>query len=232
MADDTELKLKRLGTVIKSGQAPGFKSWTPPEVTGRSVNKDIIDAKEASAQATSGQASTVTAKSLEEITRQAYEEGFTQGKENGHKEGLAIEQEKASQLDHVIQALKSKSEQFDELITQQLVEMTISIARHVIRRELSTNPEEIVAVIREAMALMPDSVANLTIKLHPEDAALVRDIYDLNGESTMSWKIFEDPGIQRGGCILTSDTAEINAELDKRIQMIVTQLLGGVRSDD
>jgi flagellar assembly protein FliH len=223
--------LKRLSAFISGEQADAFKSWQPPEMVGKSVNKDIVDPRQAKAAEPSAN-TTVTAQSLEQITKQAYEEGFAKGQTDGREAGLQVFKEKVLQVDAVINALRAKSEQFDEQVTQQLLEMTISIAKQIIRRELTTHPDEIMAVIQEAIALMPDHSANLTLKLHPEDALLVKEIYDMQDSSNLSWKLFEDPAIQRGGCILTSDTSEINAELDKRIQTLVTQLIGGDRNDD
>lgn len=218
---------ERLGSVLKGEKTTAYQSWQAPEVKGRSVNKDIVDAREAAENSEK-----VTAKSLEEITKQAYEEGFEKGKQAGHQAGLAIERERIQQLEALLQALRGKSESFDEQVTLQLVDLTIRIAKQIIRRELTINPDEIIAVIREAIGLIPDYAGQLTLKLHPEDAALFREIYELDKDTELSWKIFEDPSIQRGGCIISSETSEINAELDKRIQAIVSQLLGGERNDD
>ncbi len=88
------------------------------------------------------------------------------------------------------------------------------------------------AVVREAIACLPASSEKLIMKLHPDDAALVREIYNLDEEHDRTWKIFEDPGLQRGGCIINSESSIVNADLDTRIATIVSQLLGGERSDD
>ena len=85
------------------------------------------------------------------------------------------------------------------------------------------------AVIRDAIACLPSAKDKIILKLHPEDALLVRETYQLDNDSERMWNIFEDPGMQRGGCIISTDTSTVNADLDKRISTIVTQLLGDER---
>ena len=228
-------KTQKVSSIIRREQAGAFNSWKAPEVTGQAINKDNVDAR----SSISGSSSEgldidgpVTAQSLEEITKQAYDEGLQQGIEEGRKEGLRQQQEKIQTLSSINESVRKKSTEFDQVITEQLLDITIAIAKQIIRRELTTTPEEVMGVIREAIALMPDQSSNIILKLHPEDAILVREIYDVSSDSDLSWKIFEDPGIHRGGCILSSDSSEINAELNQRIQVIVNNLLGGERSSD
>ena len=203
----------------------------PPEVTGQSVNSDQIDARK-SARGSSTVKTPVTAQELEEIRKAAYQEGLSQGLEEGRKEAQNEQQSIANQLNTILNQCQQLASNFDEKVCEDLVTMTISIAKQVIRRELSIDPEQIMAVIREAINCLPSSTEKLILKLHPEDAVLVREIYQLDGELERTWKIFEDPGMQRGGCIINSESSVVNADLDNRIATIVSQLLGGERSDD
>jgi len=59
-------------------------------------------------------------------------------------------------------------------VQRQLVWLAGGIARHIVRRELKTQPDEIVAVIRETVALLPMTARDIRVHLNPEDAKLVR----------------------------------------------------------
>ena len=226
MNDERQDKTTFSTSLIRDDKAKAYNSWLPPEMTGQAINRDVVDLRSQLAR------EPATAQTVEEIHQQAYDEGYAKGLETGKQEGMATLRAQIQGIHELQQAITAHATEFDQVVTDQLVQLTVAIAKQIIRRELTTNPDEIMAVVQEAMSLMPNQTDQITLKLHPDDAKLVRDIYDMQNASDISWTIFEDPTIQRGGCIITSDFAELNAELDKRIKSIVQQLLGGERSDD
>ena len=224
----TEEQLKRrLSSVIKGKEAEQFSSWQPPAMVGKTINKDTVSPGEASAAA-----SPMTAQSLEVITKQAYDEGYAKGIKAGTDEGLRQQQEKITQLEAVINALQAKSEQFDEQITNQLVELTTTIAKQVIRKELTLSSDAILTLVQEVLTMMPTGPEKMVLKLNPADAQLVNDVYRMDESAEHGWTLIEDATIQQGGCILSSDTSVINAELEHRIDSVLKQLLGPAKDDD
>lgn len=218
-------------TILAADTTHGFNLWTPPEVSGKSINAEQIDALHSQQNSTAVN-TPVTAQKLEQIRSAAYQEGFAKGRIDGEAEIRKQQQSRLDSMDNILNQCQQQAGNFDQQLCEQLVTMTIAIAKQVIRRELSIEPEQIMAVIREAINLLPSSSEKLLLKLHPDDAVLVRDIYNLDDEPDRTWKIFEDPGMQRGGCIVNSETSVVNADLDHRIATIVSQLIGGERSDD
>ncbi len=217
--------------LLSDKEKSGFDIWSPPEVIGQTINADQIDARK-SVSPSSTETGPVTAQSLEEIRKAAYIEGLEKGKSEGNKQALKKQKQITNQLGDILQSCHQQASAFDQEICEQLIAITISVAKQVIRRELNTDPEQIMAVIREAISCLPASSEKLLLKLHPDDATLVREIYHLDEEPDRTWKIFEDPGLQRGGCIINTESSLVNADLDARIATIVSQLLGGERSDD
>lgn len=172
---------------------------------------------------------------LEEVERRAYEEAF----EKGRAEGLAAaEQEMRPQLqqlqaridrfDAIIGTLAQPLHQLDVEVEDQLVQLALTVARHLVRRELRIEPAQVIAVIRETVALLPASARDVRVHLHPEDAAVVRErLATPTGERV--WTIAEDPVMSRGGCRVTTETAHIDARLETRIGSVVSALLGDER---
>ena len=81
------------------------------------------------------------------------------------------------------------------------------LARQIVRRELKTDPTQIIGIIREAIAALPVAAREVRVHLHPEDAAVVRENLAPT-ESERAWMIVEDPVMARGGCqVNTSDLA-------------------------
>jgi flagellar assembly protein FliH len=172
---------------------------------------------------------------LEEVERRAYEEAF----EKGRAEGLAAaEKEMRPQLqelqarierfDGIVGMLAQPLQQLDAEVEDQLVQLALTVARHLVRRELRIDPAQVIAVIRETVALLPASARDVRVHLHPEDAAVVREkLATPTGERV--WTIVEDPVMSRGGCRVSTETAQIDARLETRIGSVVSALLGDER---
>jgi flagellar assembly protein FliH len=65
--------------------------------------------------------------------------------------------------------------------------------------------------------------------MNPEDAAVVREFL-ATPSSDRAWSIVEDPSLQRGGCIVRTDTSQLDARLDSRLNAIVSAALGDERA--
>lgn len=176
-----------------------------------------------------------TVQELEDVERRAYEEAYAKGR----AEGLAsVEREMRPQLqqlqarierlDAVINTLARPLQELDAEVEDQLVQLALTVARHLVRRELRIDPSQVIAIIRETVALLPASARDVRVHLHPEDAAVVREkLATPTGERV--WTIVEDPVMGRGGCRVTTDTAQIDARLETRIGTVVSALLGEER---
>jgi flagellar assembly protein FliH len=119
----------------------------------------------------------------------------------------------------------------DTEVQRQLVLLAGAIARHIVRRELQTQPDEIVAVIRETVALLPMTARDIRVHLNPEDAKLVRSRV-VEAGSDRSWNIAEDPLISRGGCRVSSENSTIDATLEQRLGAVIASALGDSRTAD
>jgi flagellar assembly protein FliH len=180
-----------------------------------------------------------TAADLEQIQKQAYEEGYEQGKkegfEFGHKEGLEqTKQELQSYANHMQQLLSSFEtplRDLDNQVERELLSLVIAIVKQLVRREVKSDPNLIIGVVREALSILPVNSRNVRLMVHPEDAELIREIYAL-GDSELGWSLVEDPVINRGGCKVVTETSQIDATLDSRLASLIAPLLAGARSID
>jgi flagellar assembly protein FliH len=189
----------------------------------------------------------LTAQEIEAMQRQAYEEaaqqGRAEGREQGHREGYeegrrlgyAEGQEEVKTLSGVLEALMVALNEplleVDEQVEHELVALAVALARQLIRRELRTDPGQIIAVVREALAILPSNARRVSLHLHPDDAELVRAALSLD-EGGQRWKIIEDPLLTRGGCRVTSETSAVDASVEKRLAAVIAKAFGGERGGD
>lgn len=157
-----------------------------------------------------------TASQIDEMHRQARDEGF----QTGYAEGVS----KASQENQRLAALiESLTQQVDEQIARELLDLSLDIARQMLHQALKVNPELMLGVVNEAIGTLPHFNQGAHMVLHPEDAALVRERM---GEQLThaGWKIFEDARIERGGARFETANSQIDASLETRWKRIVAAL--------
>jgi flagellar assembly protein FliH len=107
----------------------------------------------------------------------------------------------------------------------------MALARQIVRRELKTDPTQIIGIIREAIAALPVAARDVRVHLHPEDAAVVRENLSPT-ENESAWTLVEDPVMARGGCQVTTASSRIDARLETRLTSILSELLGTERVGD
>ena len=153
-----------------------------------------------------------TAAQLEEIQRQAHEEGY----QAGYSEG-------AQRITVLLNALEQALQQSDQDIAQDLLNLSLEVARKMLQQTLKTKPEILLNIIKEAIGSLPHLNQSAHLLLHPDDAAIVRaslgEKLDHNG-----WKIFEDPKITRGGARIETAHSQIDATVENRWQRIVAAI--------
>ncbi|HEX7116925.1 MAG TPA: flagellar assembly protein FliH [Steroidobacter sp.] len=195
--------------------------WDLPSVSG-----NVVQARRAGK----------TVSELEELERRAYEEAFQKGREEGLAAARAESQQlleklgkQVARLAGICDSLAQPLAELDSEVEEQLVQLAITIARQLVRRELRVDPSQVIAIIRETVALLPAAARDVRVHLHPEDAAVVREKLAAPGIDR-AWTIVEDPVMSRGGCRVTTDTAQVDARLETRMNAVIATLLGDERA--
>ena len=203
--------------VLDSGDLTAYERWELPLVNGKVVS------------------SVATAKELESIQKQAYDEGFALGQKEGFEQKKQELEIQITSLRSIIELLSEPLKELDNEIVNQLSHLSMTVAKQVVRRELHTDEGEIVAIVREAMNALPASSRKIILNIHPDDADLIRKAFSLGDEDDSDeqrWKVVEDPMISRGGCIISSENSRIDATVEARLNRIISTLLGGERESD
>ena len=170
-----------------------------------------------------------TAGGLADLQAEAYKEAFEQGLAEGREAGKIEVRAQVERLAGMFYDLAKPFEVLDEEVERELLALAMALARQIVRRELKTDPTQIIGIIRDAIAALPVAAREVRVHLHPEDAAVVRQ-HLAPTESERAWAIVEDPVMARGGCQVVTATSRIDARLEVRIGAIVSDLLGTERA--
>jgi flagellar assembly protein FliH len=198
-----------------------LERWAPPSVHG-----PIAKPREMVALSDLGRKEKVT---LEEHYARARATGVAEGRAEFEARTAELNS-RIVRLDGILGMLAKPLADMDAQVEKQLVTLSLSVAKHLIRRELRIEPTQVIAIIRETVALLPAAARDIRVHLHPEDAALVNErLAKPHAES--AWTIIEDPVMGRGGCRVTTDTAHIDARLETRLGAVISQVLGSDREE-
>ncbi|MEO8003670.1 MAG: flagellar assembly protein FliH [Betaproteobacteria bacterium] len=159
--------------------------------------------------------SLTTAAQVEKIHLEGYQAGLTEGRQHAKAE--------AANFTALAVALAREVGELDQAIGQQVLDVALEVARQMLRTVLATRHELVLPVVQEAIRSLPVLGEDRRLRLHPQDATLVRE---LAGEAlrASAWNIVEDPTIARGGCVVSSSHGEVDATLDARWRRIVGAL--------
>ena len=164
--------------------------------------------------------------------KQGYDEGYKEGYQLGLAEGQEVIREKAIQFTSIISTLAAPLNDLDNDVEEELVVLAMTVARHLLRRELRSDPTHVIAAVREAVEILPISAQSIRVFLHPEDAVIVREALSVGNEDEQRWKITEDPMLTRGGCHVETESSRIDASVETRLNAVISQVLGGERGHD
>lgn len=134
-------------------------------------------------------------------------------------------------LDNAMHKLARPFEELDESVEQQLAQLAMLVARQLVRRELKADPAQVIGVVREALAALPVGARDVRLAVNPEDAVMIREVLSLH-ESDHAIGLVEDPVQSRGGCRIVTDTSQIDATVESRLNAVIANTLGGLRSSD
>jgi len=153
---------------------------------------------------------------LSGIEREAWEKGYAEGRDAAVAAVRKEQQASQVELDRRVQNLAS---------------ILDFMAKPIAALDAEVQRDEIVAVIRETVALLPMTARDIRVHLNPEDAKLVRSRM-VEAGSDRSWNIAEDPLVSRGGCRVSSENSTIDATLEQRLGAAIAGALGDTRVSD
>jgi flagellar assembly protein FliH len=175
----------------------------------------------------------VSEKEKVEAERAHFAKGYEDGLAAGRREieaQLTKLRSRMTQLDAIMGSLARPFEELDKEVEEQLTLLALTVGKQMVRRELRTDPAQVIGVIRECVGRLPAAARDVRVKLHPQDAAVVRELLTTTPGTERAWNIVEDPALARGGCVVVSETSQIDARLETRLNAVVVAAFGDERA--
>jgi flagellar assembly protein FliH len=161
---------------------------------------------------------------LASLEREAFAKGYAAGERAGVEAGA---KRADAMLRRVAQTLEDLARLRKTMIREterQMVQLALTLARRVVTRELSLEPDLVAAMAHVALERLGET-APATIRLNPDDyASLVAHRGDRWEGAQVT--VVPDPAVARGGCLVESDFGLVDASLDAQFDELSRTLLG------
>ncbi|MDY6972438.1 MAG: FliH/SctL family protein [Thermodesulfobacteriota bacterium] len=157
-----------------------------------------------------------------EIEEQAYVKGFTKGEKAGMESGNKKAEPVLNNFYQAVLELEKVNKEIHMNAERESVELALAIAKKVVCHEISTNKEVVINIVKEALKRVMDD-DKIRIRISPSDVQFVKnarmqfsDLVDNIEEVTFE----EDERILAGGCVIETNSGNIDARIDKKLQAV------------
>jgi flagellar assembly protein FliH len=207
-----------------SGVSAGISAWEMPdfdepeaeqEAKPRDPQAEALDrARQVAEQAgfAAGQA-------------QGEQAGFAAGHAEGHAQGLAAALAEQTQIQlrfqGWLQSLTQPLADLDAEVSLQLARLAAQMARAIIYRELTIEPEHLEVVARTAIETLPVAARAVTLVCHPDDAEALQAAIDqdqVQSQHVQTITVRRDAGVTPGGLQVESNTVGVESLVDATLE--------------
>jgi len=205
---------------IPREELSSFASWNPGTLSGGEAADSGVRRPEAEPEKP-------PAEDPAQLLRAARQSGYQDGYRDGLTALEGFKQSFAAQITAQVGLLtQSYGHQLDALQQDMARALAVSathLARQIVRSELQSRPELVAGVAQEALDTLLMSARQITVRVHPDDHALVAqgcaDVLASRGA-----RLLADGAIARGGCLVDSDIGVIDASVAARWKRAVASL--------
>ena len=170
------------------------------------------------------------------LTEERLREEFERGRVQGLTEAAAAIGEReetartasARRLDTLLESMAKETARFASDLEREVYRFAVAVAERIVKREITLDESVVMRQMREAIRRIV-GVETITVRVHPEDEALVRSQRSAmlsSSDSVREIVIEGDESIERGGCILESATGNVDARIGSQLRQIETALFG------
>lgn len=217
-----------MSKVIPKEQLTAYQRWelaafddgfTPMSLPPRGAAATEPAPSQEPPPATEPQVVLPTAEDIERLHQEAWQEGYQLGEAEGRKAGLAAGQETTERYHRDLQALADTLAggqlRQDQEVAREVLELSLVMARQILRSALQIKPELILDAIREALKTLPTLNGHHKIITHPDSAKIVHD-WLAHEHGHLSWKVVEDTEMEPGDFRFESAYSELDGTIRAR----------------
>ncbi|MDE6138956.1 MAG: flagellar assembly protein FliH, partial [Candidatus Gastranaerophilales bacterium] len=141
----------------------------------------------------------------------------------GYQEGLQAAKEDLERVKESLEAFFNAKQEIYDNIAPDILEISLDIAKKIIKKETIENPEVILNNIKEIMKGLSKEEAKITLRVNPSQAVMLKnDVPEVADSLGLEAKIIivADETITEGGCLVTTTNGVIDATIESQLAII------------
>ena len=165
-------------------------------------------------------------KKAAQIERQAYEQGYAQGENDGLERGQKKLEIVIRQMGSLLREIETRKEELFQTFEQEMVDLAFSLIKKVLRRESRLTEGVVKDTLRAAFNQVEEN-RRVVLHLNPGDYKyLLRNPDQLPFvlQDRARIKIIEDGTVTSGGCLLETEYGVIDATIEGQFDQIVERI--------
>ena len=157
----------------------------------------------------------------ETIKQSAFEEGYRKGLEQANTDLVNFRNN--------LSAFMGAPKEVFEYIAPDILEISVDIAKKIIKKEVESDPQIIVDTIIDVLKTVSKNEPKINIRVRPQSVAFIKDTlpnitYQYGIDAKIN--IIADPSIEEGGCVFQTNNGIVDASIDTQLEIIKKVLEG------
>ena len=161
----------------------------------------------------------------ERRAKEAWQAGYAEGAASGRREAEAKAAAAVEQLGQAIREIQALRPRLRREAGEDLLRLSLAIARRILHRELALDPEALLGIIHAAFTRIDDK-ENVKVRIHPSHAAALQAYVARSG---LRVEVQADAGLAPGGLVFETARGDLDASIDTQLREIGRGLADHVR---
>lgn len=141
----------------------------------------------------------------------------------GYKAGIEQAKDDIQQMKSAVEGFLSAKQEVFEYIAPDILEISIDVAKKIVKHEIEQNPESILDTILDVLKTISRDEAKISLKVNPSQLGLAKAnmpeiISSLGLETKIN--IIADDTIEIGGCVVLTSNGIVDATIDTQLEII------------
>lgn len=148
----------------------------------------------------------------------ARQEGFEQGLQQGREQNASEVKNASARLAQLLQELVGLKQKMRRDVEVEAVKLSLAIARRILYRELTTDPDSIRGIVHAALEKLGRRDI-VRVRVYPGAAQTVQTCLEEAGNSA-AINVIADRSLLPGGLVFETAMGELDASIDTQLQEI------------
>jgi flagellar assembly protein FliH len=151
--------------------------------------------------------------------QKAYEKGLLEGEVRARAGFETNLSDLRAALSDSLREFAAQRESYFQRVESEVVQLALSIARKILRREAQVDPMLLTGIVRVALDSLNEG-AHVRLRANPQEVPLWRDYFTPATDVTIRPEVIGDASLEAGSCVLETDIGSTRISMETQLKEI------------